>query len=658
MGDIGADEKATGRALDLARKSGYEALYLRAVVFAAEDKIATGDHPRASAIASMGLERYWSGQFPARRGYSLYAGLADSAEAASRPNLQVAIWREAVALIDPDDNLLRRAMAHNAMANAATAARLPQIAEQQYAEAARLFAAAPRTEASRNDALENGIRSARLEAHQGQFDGAIARLTGMQEQVRPLSNNYLVQMFYSTLGELQLGRHREEEAEQALRPALALAEQSLTTLRSEAERTSWSKDAAPAYRALIEAELEQGRSQDALETYEWYLGAPQRVAADSYAYQSPYGTAYRTAYRTAFRTAFRTMTNPPMPDPSRLASRLPLLAKETVLAYAALPDGLAIWAYDDRGIAARWIPKSTDGLQELAERFHDLSSDPKSELIALRRDARSLYGALIAPVEQQLAPGRTLVIEAEGWLARVPFEALLDANDHYLVEGAPMVHSLGQDSQARLRSDTGIAADLPALVVGSTASSPADGLIPLPDVAAEADAVASDFHSARVLKGGEANLSAVRSELPGAAVFHFAGHALATPEGMGLVLEGRNGQANTLRLLDAAAVRQLRLQSLQLAVLSACSTASGSGGSSGFDSVTDALLRAGVPHVVASRWAVDSAETRGFVEDFYHNTLAGQTVSDATRLTSRKMLANPRTSHPYYWSAFAAYGRP
>jgi len=25
---------------------------------------------------------------------------------------------------------------------------------------------------------------------------------------------------------------------------------------------------------------------------------------------------------------------------------------------------------------------------------------------------------------------------------------------------------------------------------------------------------------------------------------------------------------------------------------------------------------------------------------------------------SRKMLSNPRTSHPFYWSAFAAYGRP
>ena len=63
-------------------------------------------------------------------------------------------------------------------------------------------------------------------------------------------------------------------------------------------------------------------------------------------------------------------------------------------------------------------------------------------------------------------------------------------------------------------------------------------------------------------------------------------------------------------------------------------------------------------HVVASRWAVDSTETRGFVQDFYRNALSDQTVSGAVRLTSRNMLANPRTSHPYYWSAFAAYGRP
>jgi len=623
MGDIGADDKSTGRAMDRARKSGYGALYLRAVYFTAEDRRLTGDQAGASETGSMGLERYWSGQIPVVRGYSLYFGLAHVAEVNSRPNLEVAIWREAVALIDSDEELLQRATAHRLMANAATTARLSQIAEQQYAEAARLLAAAPLTEASRNSSLENELRTAQLEAQLGRLDHAIGRLTAIQDQVRSLSNNYLVQLFYSTMGQLQLGRHREAEAEQSLRPALALAEQSLATLRSEAERTTWSKNAAPAYLAMVEAELVQGRSQEALETYERYLGAPQGVSADQ----------------------------------PRLATRLPLLAKETVLAYAALPDGLAIWVCDDRGINAVWISNPTDGLQELATRFYDLSSDPRSELTALRRDARSLYAALIAPVEQQLVPGRSLVIEAEGWLARVPFEALLDSSDHYLIERAPIVHSLGQDSQARLRTDTGISRDLPALVVGSTASSPADGLIPLPDVSAEADAVASGFHSVRVLRGEEANLSAVRNELPMAAVFHFAGHSLAAPQSMGLLLE-REGKANGPRLLDAAALRQLRLQRLQLAVLSACSTASGSGGSSGFDSVTDALLRAGVPHVVASRWAVDSAETRGFVEDFYHNALSGQPVSGALRQTALKMLANPRTAHPYYWSAFSAYGRP
>src|SRR4029077_11577796 len=272
MGDIGADEKATGRAELLAQKSGYGGLYLRAVFFAADDKLAAGDEPGASAIASMGLERYWSGPFPVQRGYNLYYVLGSTAEAAGRPNFQLAVLRAAAALIDPDENLFLRAAAHKFMANAATAARQPQIAVAEYAEAARLFTLAPRTEASRNSALEMEIRVARVEAGLGRFDPAIVRLTSIQDQVRPLSNNIL-QMFYSTLGELQLRRHREPEAEQALRPALALAEKSLASLGSGAERTRWSKDAAPAYLALIEAELVQGRSQDALEAYEWYLGA-------------------------------------------------------------------------------------------------------------------------------------------------------------------------------------------------------------------------------------------------------------------------------------------------------------------------------------------------------------------------------------------------
>jgi len=636
MGDLGAYEEEARRALDRSEKAGYGALYLRSLGFVVEARFNTGDRPDGWKLLSTGLERFWLRRYPGARGYNLYTGVAVEADASGRPNLEMASLREATALLDPDQRPLLLAQAYTWMANAAIEAHLPQVAEREYADAARLFAAAPHTDASRNAELDMEVRASQLEAHQGQLDNAIARLTVIQDQIRSLSNNYLVQMFYSTLGELQLDRHREGEAEQALRPALALAERNLATLKSEAERASWSKNAAPAYLALVEAELAQGRSEEALGTYEWYLGAPQRMTADSSANRAP--------------------TDGAMPDASRLTSRLPLLVKETVLAYAVLPDGLAIWAYDDRGVDAHWIPKSTEGLQELAGRFHDLSSDPKSDLSALRRDARGLYELLITPVEQHLAPGRTLVMEAGGWLANVPFEALIDANGRYLIERVPMVHSNGQDSQASLHNDTEISANLPALVVGSTASSSADGLIPLPGVAAEAETVASGFHSARVLTGEEATLGAVENQLPAAAVFHFAGHSIAAPAGTGLMFESANGKTQSHRLMDAAAIRHLQLQGLQLAVLSACSTAPGGGGSRGFDSVTDAFLHAGVPHIVASRWAVE--ETRGFVRDFYRNALAGQSVSEAVRIASRNMLANPRTSHPYYWAAFAAYGRP
>ncbi len=627
-GDLGTHEKAARRAQDRAQQAGYGALYLRALGFVSNSKLETGDRPGVWRLVCAGLDRYWTGQFPAMRGYNLYVEQALAAEA-DQANLQLAIWGEAVATIDTNENLLARAEAHSTMANAASGARQPEVAKRQYEEAARLYALAPQTEATRANRLGSEIMTAQLETGQGAFDAALIRLTRVQDEVRQLSNNFLAQIFYSTLGEVQLRSHHAAEAAQAFRPALRLAEQNLASLTSEKSRTSWSKDAAPIYLGLAEAELVRGRKQESLDVFEWYLGAPQRVGIS----QS-------------------------LPDPSRLPARLPLLSNQTVLAFGALPDGLAIWVYDDRGVSTKWIPKSPQELQDLAANFYAQSSDPSSELSALRRNARSLYEALIAPVEQDLAPGRTLVIETDGWLARVPFEALLDSNDHYLIERVSIVHSMGQDSQGRLRSDTGISPDLPVLVVGSTASSPADGLIPLPDVAAEADTVASAFHPALVLKGGNATLSAVRSELPRAAVFHFAGHSLAAHGGAGLLLEAEDGKANIPRLMDANVVRQLHLQTLQLAVLSACSTASGSGGSSGFDSVTDALLRAGVPHVVASRWAVDSAETRGFVQDFYHNALSGQTVSEAIRLTSRNMLANPRTSHPYYWSAFAAYGRP
>jgi CHAT domain-containing protein len=634
MNDLGTQKRMAQRATDQAQEHGYSALYLRSIYFAADERVGAGDRSAAWRLSLSGLQHYWSGQYPWRQAYNFYGELAFDAESREQFDLQVTLWREAVARIGSDAAPLRRAMAHELLAHAAKSAHQSRLAEQQYAEAARFYALAPQTDASRNNAIENQIRNAQLESRQGQVENALGRLISVQNQIRQLSNNYLVQMFYSTLGDVHLDGHRAADAEQAFRPALRLAEQNLASLSSETERTIWSKDAAPIYLGLAEAQLLQSRQQESLDTFERYLGAPLRAAVPGRAGQSS------------------------SPDPSILSARLPLLSNQTVVAYGVLPDGLAIWVYDNRGVSSKWIAKSPHDLEDLTDRFYAECSDPNSQPSALRRDSQTLYSLLIAPVEQQLDPKRTLVIETEGFLARLPFEALMDASGHYLIEREPIVHSPGLYTEARMHSETAISRQLPALVVGSDASSPEAGVFSASNVLAGADTVARDFHLPRLLEGPQATLSAITKAMPLAAVFHFAGHAVTTPDDTGLLTEDKNIRTGVPVLLDANAVRHLNLRNMQLAVLAACSTDSGEGGTRGFDSVAQALQTSGVPHVVASRWAVDSVEASIFADSFYGDVLAGQPVSAATRLTAQKMLLDPHTAHPYHWAAFAAYGRP
>jgi CHAT domain-containing protein len=633
-GDYGTYEKGAQRAVNRAQFANYDGTYLRALGFLMEGKGELGDHKEVAGLIQAGLKRYWSGQFSPMAGYDIYTLAADGIEA-NQSYLLLAVRHEAAAAVDADEDFLFRAEAHSSVASAAIAAYRSDEGMREYEEAARLYALAPQTDATKANRLLSEIWAARAETNRGASNAAFDRLSRVQEEVQQLSSNFLLQAFYATLGEVQIRSHRAVDAERDFRPAVDLTERSLASLNSEKSRTIWSKNAAPVYLGLTEAELVQGREQESLDLFEWYLNAPRRA-----------GT--RHSVKAVSLT------------PSRLSPRPFLLFNQTLLALAVLPNGLAVWVYDDRGVNAKWIPKSPaelQDLQDLAGNFEAQCSDPNSAMIALRRDSRMLYAVLIAPVEQYLSPGRTLLIETDGWLARVPFEALLDSQGRYLIERASIVHSLGRDSQTRPHDVTQISPASPALVMASGASASADGLIPLPDVGAEASTVASGFRSAYILKGGKATLDAFRNKIARVAVFHFAGHSIVSPDRTGLMLE-TGDESNGPSVIDADLVRQLHPQNLQLAVLSSCSTALGSGGSSGFDSITDAFLRAGVPHVVASRWSVDSAETREFVQDFYRNALSGQTVSDAIRLSSRKILADARTSHPYYWSAFAAYGRP
>lgn len=155
-------------------------------------------------------------------------------------------------------------------------------------------------------------------------------------------------------------------------------------------------------------------------------------------------------------------------------------------------------------------------------------------------------------------------------------------------------------------------------------------------------------------------------------VLHFATHGLVTaprpdcPARPALLTsfgdEGSDG------LLTFAEIFDLKLDA-DLVILSACDTAGSatvastreaglaSGGGSALDGLVRAFVGAGSRSVVASHWPVpdDYGATARLVSGLFRAS-PGTGSAEALRVAQRQLMDDRRTSHPYYWSAFAIVG--
>jgi CHAT domain-containing protein/tetratricopeptide (TPR) repeat protein len=646
VGDLGTYQTSIDRGTSEAQTHNYRALYLRGLGFQSLAAAAQGEADRSFTLAGRGLNIFWSGRVDLMKGYNLYTDFDAAADDQHLPNLQVAIWREATALIDRHSNVLLRAMAHRWYGNAAYLANLPTLAASEFSKASALLAASPQTSATMRDRVDAEVWLARIEVRQGDVQQASARLQSIKPMLDEAPSFDPEIGFYSTQADIAMQTNDPAATESALRCAVFLAERSLNSLSSETDRREWADQTRNAYRDLVEWKFRQGDTRTALELWEWYRGAELREGPHR---PPPTGDLAISAFPDLHDV-------PALPSPTVVASQLPLLRNETALVYGTFPDGVALWTYDDRGISARWVAIPLPQLQELALRFQRLCSDPSSDLINLRTTARSLYDMLIAPVKDRLTPGRALVFEPDDVLANIPPEALLDSSGHYLIERFSTVISPGLYQAMHLRPAAEITGASPALIVSVPRVENPD-FPPLEDAENEARSVAGTFSAASWLQGESATLSAIRQEIRDTGVFHFAGHAISSSSRNGLVLGEIDPRTKYPRLIDAASFRKQEVNDLQLAVLSACQTGTGdaiSGG--GAEDLARGFLDAGVPHVIASRWNVDSTQTAELMKEFYARLIAGSTVGDAWHTAQLAMVSHPASSHPYYWAAFALHG--
>jgi CHAT domain-containing protein len=165
---------------------------------------------------------------------------------------------------------------------------------------------------------------------------------------------------------------------------------------------------------------------------------------------------------------------------------------------------------------------------------------------------------------------------------------------------------------------------------------------------------------------------AARGDLDQYRIIHFATHGVVTARAAKCAAQpalltsfGGNGSDGLLTFKD---IFDLHLDA-DLVILSACDTAGkasaaataqaglGTGGDVALDGLVRAFVGAGARLVVASHWPVpdDFNATQRLISGLFSAPPGTPTVT-ALRLSQRQLMDDVNTSHPFYWSAFAAVG--
>ncbi|BAY64870.1 WD-40 repeat-containing protein [Calothrix brevissima NIES-22] len=279
---------------------------------------------------------------------------------------------------------------------------------------------------------------------------------------------------------------------------------------------------------------------------------------------------------------------------------------------------------------------------------------------------QQLYDLLIKPIANQLPsnPSDRIIFIPQGSLFLVPFPALQDAQNKYLVEKhtiltAPSIQLLDltrQQKQAQQKKS----ASLPNLVVGNP-TMPFVSLVPggkpqqlppLKGAEEEAKAIAPLLNT-KAITGSQATETAIAQKMTQSRIIHLATHGFFDDlRGLGsaiaLAPAGKDDG-----LLTAEEILDLKLQA-ELVVLSACDTGRGKITGDGVIGLSRSFISAGVPSIVVSLWQVPDTPTASLMTDFYQNLSKNRDKAAALR---QAMLTTMKTHpDPVNWAAFTLIG--
>jgi CHAT domain-containing protein len=325
-----------------------------------------------------------------------------------------------------------------------------------------------------------------------------------------------------------------------------------------------------------------------------------------------------------------------------------------LIEYVVLPDKLAIWILSRARFEFQEKPIGAAALEAEIQAYQS-AVIARTSLADLKPAARKLYDSLI-PAD--LDPGKQLCLLPDKSLHQLAFATLLSPDGKYLIEKHSLVYApsasimiLSSENAANKEA----ARSERVLAVGNPDFDREEN-VDLPDLKSaevEAKTIAGSYRDAIELIAGAATKESFLRDIPDVEVIHFAGHFVAnqqSPANSKLLFAGGD-----LRSWELGAYR---LPKVKLAIMSACETGFETyNQSEGAIGVARMWLAVGAPLVVATQWKVDSDATRDLMISFHHKR-AARTASSAESLQAAQLdaLKSERTSAPFYWGAFAAFG--
>lgn len=332
------------------------------------------------------------------------------------------------------------------------------------------------------------------------------------------------------------------------------------------------------------------------------------------------------------------------------------------------------------------------------------------EIAKLRQYSRAVDKGVMAPIRNLLGDSRMIFLSTDGALTLVPFGALLDEENRYLIEKYSLVYlTSGRDL---LRLQTHAPSERPPVVMasplfdwqaakgkpGASADRSSDKgrrgdfqqhFEPLTSTFEEGTEIGKIL-GVKPLVSESASETALK-QVRGPRILHIATHgffisnqkqdtadpldnrnsasfslAVASAAGdnpllrAGLALaganhlQGGNGEDGILTAMEAAG---LDLWGTKLVALSACETGVGEiQNGEGVYGLRRAFLLAGAESQVISLWKVTEDATQDLMVRYYRRLMAGESRSEALRQVQLEMLKEKDYSHPYFWASFIESG--